>query len=167
MSQSEQEEVGTPRRGLQKTAAILGAAALVGLLAYTQVSSSHPSARAAAAESACDAYVTGSHPTTSGRSSSADAAVVDAYPTTAGNLGNWLLNFDPMGEGSFYHSIPRNEDVTACVIKGKWDLPNQSTLSSNVVSVENYSIVMIAPNGTATPLMWGQSNFVKESPPAM
>jgi hypothetical protein len=158
MTQREQEGVGTPRRRHLSVAAILGSAALVGLLVFTQISTSHPSARAAAAETACTSYVTGNKPITSG-----DATVVDAYPTTAGNLGTWLLNFDPMGEGSAYRSIPRNEDVAACVLKGKWDLPSPSNAGPGVV---NYSIVMIAPNGTATPLMFGPSKLVSEAPPA-
>ena len=159
MAQSDQEEVVAWRWGRLKAAAILGVAALVALLAFTQVSTSHPSARAAAAQISCTSYVTGNKPITTG-----DATVVDAYPTTAGNLATWLLNFDPMGEGSFYRSIPRNEDVTACVLKGKWDLPSPSDLGPGVV---HYAVVMIAPDGAATPLMFGPSKFVNEAPPAV
>jgi hypothetical protein len=159
MTQSDQEEVGTWRWGRLKAAAMLGVAALVALLVFTQVSISHPNARAAAAETACTSYVTGNKPITTG-----DATVVDAYPTTAGNLDTWLLNFDPMGEGSFYRSIPRNEDVTACVLKGKWELPSPSDLGPGVV---HYAVVMIAPDGAATPLMFGPSKFVNEAPPAV
>jgi hypothetical protein len=164
MTQSEQEVVGTSRRRHLKAASILGATTLVGLLVFTQVSPSHPSARAVAAETACASYVTGLKPTTTDSSASGGEIVVDAYATTAGKLGNWLLNFDPLADGSFYHSVPRSEEVAACVIKGEWDLPNQSTLSSSVV---DYSIVMIAPDGTATPLMFGPSKFVNEAPPAV
>jgi hypothetical protein len=164
MEPNEQEGVTSTHRGRLKVVGVVGTAALVGLLVVSQVTSSHSSARAAAAATACASYVTGNKPSTSGSSSSLDATVVDAYPTTASKLGKWLLNFDPMGLGSAYRSIPRNESVSACVIRGKWDLPNQSTLSGNVV---NYAIVMITHNGTATPLMFGPSKFASEAPPAV
>ena len=164
MSLSEREGLGTPRRRRLAVGATLGAAALVSLLVLIQVSSSHPSARAAAAETACNSYLTGVQPTTSSKPARDGATIADAYPTTAGNLATWLLHFDPLAESSAYRSIPRNEDVTACVIKGKWDLPNQVDLGPGIV---NYEIVMIVPNGTSTPLMWGPSELAKQAPPAV
>jgi hypothetical protein len=116
------------------------------------------------ADNACRSYLTGIQPTTSDGPSSSVATIVDAYPTTAGNLSAWLLNFDPMGESSAYSSIPPTEEVSACIVKGSWTLPNQSDLGSATV---NYEIVMVTPNGTATPRMWGGPQIVNAAHPAV
>jgi hypothetical protein len=168
MTDSDRGTTGIPRRRRFTVAASISATALVGLLVFnavsSQASSSNRSERTAAADTACSSYLTGIQPTTSRSPSSSLATIVDAYPTTAGNLAAWLLNFDPMGESSAYSSIPPTAEVSACIVKGSWTLPDQSDLASANV---NYEIVMVTPNGTATPRMWGGSQIVDATPPAV
>ena len=153
--------------GRTRVALLLAFAAVavtVGLLlepSTSQASSRHLSARVAAANTACNSYLTSIQPTTGSPSANA-ASVVDAYPTTAGNLEAWLLNFDPLANSSAYQAIPASEFVSACVLQGAWTFPAQNSQGSNNVS---YEIVMIAPDGTATPLMWGPSEIANSSPP--
>jgi hypothetical protein len=165
MAETDRKGPDISRRRRYSATATLGAVALVGVLIFTAVSSeaSSPlkSARVAAADTACNSYLTSIQPTTSNSASSNPATIADAYPTTAGNLAAWLLTFDPLAESSAYSSIPPNEEVSACIVKGSWTLPNQG--SANV----NYEIVMIAPNGTATPRMWGGSSIVNSAPPTV
>jgi hypothetical protein len=166
MTDSDREKYAIRRRMRFTVTASMSATALVGLLVFTavssQASSTHWSARTAAAERACSSYLLGIQPITSQGSSSNLATIVDAYPTTAGNLASWLLTFDPMAESSAYSSIPPTEEVSTCIVKGSWTLPDQSTLTGANV---NYEIVMIAPNGIATPRMWGGSQIVDATPP--
>lgn len=136
------------------------AAVTAGLVLTTSTSQASSSARLAAADAACSSYLTSIQATPSSNS----GTIVDAYPTTAGNLATWLLKFDPLAESSAYQSIPSTEDVSACVVQGNWTLPSQNNLGSNDV---NYEIVMIAPDGSATPLMWGPSVFTSATPPAI
>lgn len=168
MTENDRKGSDSRRRRRISGSATFVAAALAGVLLFTtvssQASSPHQSAREAAAETACRSYLTGIQPTTSDTSPSRLATIVDAYPTTAGNLATWLLNFDPMGESSAYSSIPSTEDVSVCIVKGNWTFPDQSDLSSNTV---NYEIVMITPDGTATPRMWGGSAIVSAKPPVI
>jgi hypothetical protein len=143
--------------------AVLAVAA--GILISTstsQASSPHLSARAMAAEAACSSYLVQS---TASESPSADpATIADAYPTTAGNLATWLLNFDPMDVPGAVQALSPAADVSACVLQGNWNLPSQSDTSSNVV---NYEIVMVAPDGTSTPLTWGPSEIANAAPPVV
>jgi hypothetical protein len=142
--------------------------ALLGVVIFSAASSdaSSPreSARVAGADTACSSYLTSIQPTNSASASSNLETIADAYPTTAGNFAAWLLNFDPLAESSAYSSIPPTEEVSACIVKGSWTLPDQSDLNSANV---NYEIVMIAPDGTATPRMWGGSSIVNSAAPAV
>jgi hypothetical protein len=168
INHGDRDEAGIRRWNRFTVAASISATALVGLLVFTAVSSqalsSHQSARTAAAESACNSYLSGIQPTPSQGPSAGLATIADAYPTTASNLAAWLLTFDPMAESSAYSSIPPSEVVSACVVKGSWTLPNQSILSGADV---HYEIVMVAPNGAATPRMWGGSQIANAKPPAV
>jgi hypothetical protein len=168
MTESNQEHTRIRSRRRFTVSATLGVTALVGVFVFTaassQASSSHQSARVAAANTACNSYLAGIQRANSNSSSSSLATIIDAYPTTAGNLATWLLNFDPMGESSAYSSIPPAEEISACILKGNWTLPDQSDLGSSNV---NYEIVMISPDGTATPRMWGGSVIVNAAPPAI
>jgi hypothetical protein len=144
-------------------AAVTVTAGLTLSTSTSQASSPRLSARTAAASAACSSYLASIQPTTSEGSSSNSATIVESYPTTAGNLAAWLLNFDPLAESSAYQSIPSNEEVSACVLQGNWTLPSQSNSGSNDV---NYEIVMVAPDGTATPLMWGPTELANAAAPA-
>ena len=91
------------------------------------------------------------------------ASVVDVYSTTSRNLGAWLLKFDPIAYPSVIQKLPGSTKVTACVMHGSWLLPSHSSSGSGQT---NYEVVMISPDGTGTPILWGQSDIVTSAPPA-
>jgi hypothetical protein len=168
MAERNQKQTRLRHRGRFTLSATVGVMALVAVLVFTvdssQASSSHQQARLAEADTACNSYLAGIKSANTKKAPSNFATIVHAYPTTAGNLATWLLNFDPMGESSAFSSIPRVEVVNACILKGSWTLPDQSDLGSANV---NYEVVMITPDGIATPRMWGGSQFADAAPPAV
>ena len=92
------------------------------------------------------------------------ATLVDSYPTTPSNLAAWLLNFNPMGASSMVTSLRATAHVTACVLKGNWNLPYKGGTASARV---DYEVVLIFPDGTSSPLLLGQSKIAKAAPPAV
>lgn len=122
-------------------------------------------AQVQAAASACKTYLfkatTESHHINS-------ATIIDAYPTTLNNLETWMQSFDPQTQlrGSpFVRALaPPNDIVTACILQGNWVLPAGGGAGSNS---EGYEVVVVAPDGTGTPLLWGPSVIATSSPPAV
>ena len=86
------------------------------------------------------------------------ATVVDAYPTTAGNLEAWLKNFDPFAVPAVIQKLSTTSDVTACVLQ------DGGAMGSTRAS---YGVVMIAPDGTASPIASGPSEIFTAAPPAV
>lgn len=98
------------------------------------------------------------------------ATLIDAYPTTASNLESWFHNLDPiagatlMGAPPPLQTLSPSADVSACVLQGNWVLPAGGGAGTNA---EGFEVVVIAPDGTGTPVMWGPSAIATASPPSM
>ena len=153
------------RAGFVPATSVAVAAIAGGLLIITMTSpASSPrlTARAAAAATACSSYL--AQATVSEVPTANPATLVGSYPTTPSNLAAWLLNFDPMGASSMVTSLPATAHVTACVLKGNWNLPYKGGTASASV---DYEVVLIFPNGTSSPLLLGQSKIAKAAPPAV
>jgi hypothetical protein len=152
------------RLRLPLTMALAAMAAVGGLLLTTSTSLASPphvTASVAAVDAACSTYLAQG---TTSVSPSNLATIVDAYPTTASNLEAWLRNFDPMADPSAIQVLSPSAVVSACVLQGNWVLPSGGgTGTSN----EGYEVVMIAPDGTSTPVLWGPSAIVTAAAPAV
>jgi hypothetical protein len=105
---------------------------------------------------ACDGYV--NQVVNSNFSANPTApTVVDAYPTTAGNLEMWLTSLDPFADPSVLQKLSTTTHVTACVLQDGGVLGSAHA---------NYSVILVAPGGTAAPIMSGPSVIFTAAPPA-
>ena len=166
MKGSRSSRLSTIRRAQFVPALSVAVAAIAGgLLVITltsPASSPRLTARVAASETACNSYL--ARRTSAEVPTAQPATLVDSYPTTPSNLAAWLLNFNPMGASSMVTSLPANAHVTACVLKGNWNLPYKGGTASASV---DYEVVLIFPNGTSSPLLLGQSRIATAAPPAV
>jgi hypothetical protein len=162
MIQSEPARIGIVRRWRLTAVAILGATALV--VALTLTSSPSQASSSTAAQSACNNYEQTEAATVVGSPTTNPAAVVDSYPTTASNLEIWLKNFMPMADPAAIQQLSPSTSVSACVLEGNWVLPSGG---SDGTADESYEVVMVAPDGTATPILFGPSTIVNAAAPAV
>jgi hypothetical protein len=153
------------RRWRLIVAASLGASALVGVLVFTSASSQASSPHlAAGAALACSNYEQAEQATVAPGASGNAATIVDSYPTTAHNLEVWLKSFMPMADPAVIQKLPPSTTVTACVLQGNWVLPAGGSAGS---ADENYEVLMIGPDGTPTPVLFGPSAIVNSAAPAV
>jgi hypothetical protein len=168
MKQSKQARTGMVRRWRLVVAATFGATALVGALALTstssEASSPHSTATSAAAQSACSTYEQAEQATVSGDPSANPATIVDSYPTTASNLELWLKSFMPMVDPAAIRQLSPSANVSACILQGNWVLPSGGP---NGTLDDSYEVVMIGPDGTATPVLFGPAAIVNAAAPAV
>ena len=163
MRSSEREHTGMLRRWRLIVAATLGASALVGVLVFTSASSQASSPhQAAGAALACSNYERAEQATVAPGASGNPATVVDSYSTTAQNLEVWLRSFMPMADPAVIQKLPSSTMVTACVLQGSWVLPAGGSTGS---ADENYEVLMIGPDGAATPVLFGPSAIANAAAP--
>ena len=165
MRPSHRVHTGMLRRWRLIVAATLGASALVGVLAITsatsQASSSHLAAGAALT---CRNYEKAEQSSVAPGASGNAATIVDSYSTTAHNLESWLKGFMPMADPAVIQKLAPSTSVTACVLQGNWVLPAGGSTGS---ADENYEVLMVGPDGTATPVLFGPSAIVNAAAPAV
>lgn len=145
------------------TAGIASATAVGGAFIATSMSgASGKSLNAAeqAAQVACGNYLTTS--TSNETPTATPATLARAYPTTASSLESWLLGFDPAAHPSAVDSLAATTSVTACVLQGNWTLPAGGGAGTNSVG---YEVVVITPDGSGTPILWGPSAIVNAAAP--
>jgi hypothetical protein len=141
-------------------AASFGATALVGVLWFTSASSQ----ASTGAARACSTYEQAEQATVAPDASGNAATIVDSYPTTAHNLEVWLKSFAPMVDPAVIQKLPPSTTVTACVLHGNWVLPAGGSAGS---SDQNFEVLMIGPDGTSAPVLFGPSAIVNAAAPAV
>lgn len=137
--------------------------------ASSQASSQQLTERSQAAATGCSTYL--SQATASTINPGDSATLAHSYPTTASNLESWLHNLDPagapatlMGAPAALQTLSPSANVSACVLQGNWVLPAGGGAGTNA---EGFEVVVIAPDGTGTPVMWGPSVISTTAAPAI
>jgi hypothetical protein len=136
------------------------AVALILTTSSSQASSKYLTQRSEVSATACSSYL--NQATASEVSASDSATLSDAYPTTASDLLSWLQGFDPMADPAALQTLSPSADVDACILQGNWVLPAGGGGGTNA---ESYEVVVIAPDGTGTPVLWGSSALSSATAP--
>jgi hypothetical protein len=116
-------------------------------------------ARNDAAATACSGYVT--QITASAQPGTVSESVVDSYATTAGGLQQWMSQFTA-AVPTVIQSLASTADVSACILQGTYEVPAGVNGTAN----ETIEVVMIGPDGTGNPVMWGPSAVAAAAAPA-
>ena len=139
------------RQHVQSSSAVVAAAIVVAGGLILSVSSSQAFSRVVtmheAASKACATYVF--HATAEVYHVN-PPTIIGAYPTTAGNLESWIHTVDPMGDPAVLQALSPSANVTDCLLHWNGD--------------DNYEAVVVAPDGTGTPILSGPSTIANSAP---
>jgi hypothetical protein len=153
-----------PRRWVIGGAVVLaaGIAVATALATNSAAAYQHLAASEQAAQSACQAYE--SEATSGGNTTAVPDTLVESYATTAAGFKSWLLQFPGQQYHTQFQDLSATTELSVCVFRGTYVGPSSSASANNTQASD--AVVMITPDGTATPMMWGPSAIESAAPPA-